>query len=354
MIRCARCLYPDTKVDLHFDADGVCSACRNYDKRKLIDWKAREGELLSILETGKNDSGYDVIVPSSGGKDSHWQVLKLIDLGVRPLVVTATTCHLTKIGRANIDNLARYATTIEVSPNRAVRAKLNRLGLEMVADVSWPEHASIFSVPFQVAAAYGIPLMFFGECPQSQYGGPPGTEEAMQLTPAWRAEHGGFLGLRPADFIGIENITERDMRDYELPPQEALDRVGVKAYFLGQFYEWDSHRNARVAAEHGMLQKLPTPANWWAAENLDCTFTSVHDAFLMFKYGYGRVDAQLSVDIRAGLIERDEAMKIASERRTLLDDYYAGENIWDALAGIGVHKEYFWHLVDRYQASLAA
>ena len=35
-------------------------------------------------------------------------------------MVTATTCHPTEIGRANISNLARYATTIEVTANRTV------------------------------------------------------------------------------------------------------------------------------------------------------------------------------------------------------------------------------------------
>jgi tRNA(Ile)-lysidine synthase TilS/MesJ len=123
-VRCKRCLYPDTKPDLHFE-NGICSACRAFDKRKETDWKVREGELLKILETNpKNGSGYDCIVPSSGGKDSTWQVLKLSRLGVKPLVVTATTCHLTPVGRKNIDNLSRYATTIEVTPNRTQRAKL--------------------------------------------------------------------------------------------------------------------------------------------------------------------------------------------------------------------------------------
>ncbi len=198
MKHCVRCLYPDTKPDLHFDEHGVCAACRAHDKRKEIDWGARESELLRILETAdRNTSGYDCIVPSSGGKDSHWQVLKLIELGVRPLVVTASTCHLTEIGRQNIDNLARYATTIEVTPNRAIRAKLNRLGLELVGDISWPEHVSIFCTPFRIACDLGIPLIFYGECPQSQYGGPPGTDEAREMTLRWTQEFGGFLGLRP-------------------------------------------------------------------------------------------------------------------------------------------------------------
>ena len=74
-------------------------------------------------------------------------------LGAEVTVVTARTCHLTEIGRQNIDNLARYARTIEVTPNMTVRAKLNRLGLELVGDISWPEHAAIFSTPFSVAAS---------------------------------------------------------------------------------------------------------------------------------------------------------------------------------------------------------
>jgi hypothetical protein len=144
VIRCKRCVIPDTRPDTAF-VDGVCSACLAFDRRPEIDWGVRKRELELLLERSSNDSGYDCIVPSSGGKDSTYQVMTLIDLGARPLVVTASTCQLTPIGRANIDNLARYATTLEVSPNKIVRAKLNRLAFDMVGDISWPEHAAIFS-----------------------------------------------------------------------------------------------------------------------------------------------------------------------------------------------------------------
>jgi hypothetical protein len=36
-----------------------------------------------------------------------------------------------------------------------VRAKLNRLGLELVGDISHPEHMAIFTAPFQVARQTG-------------------------------------------------------------------------------------------------------------------------------------------------------------------------------------------------------
>ena len=288
MNRCFRCLIPNSRPDTEF-IDGVCSACLSFDKRKTIDWSGREQELLKILEQGKNDSGFDCIVPSSGGKDSTWQALKLIELGARPLIVTASTCHLTPIGRKNIDNLARYATTLEITPNRSVRAKLNRLGLEMVGDISWPEHVSIFTTPFRVAADLGIPLIFYGENPQESYGGPLGTDEAKEMTRRWVSEYGGFLGLRPQDMATM--TSEESMRDYMPPSMEKLEKVGVRAYFLGQFYEWDSARNAEVAIAHGFQCRIPSVANLWRCENLDNAQTGIHDQMMYRKYGFGRVAA---------------------------------------------------------------
>lgn len=349
MRRCVRCLYPTSKPDLFFNEQGVCSACVAHEKRKEIDWDERKKELVRILENApKNGSGYDVIVPSSGGKDSHWQVLTLIELGARPLVVTATTCHLTPIGRANIDNLARYATTIEVSPNKTVRAKLNRLGLELVGDISWPEHVSIFTTPFKVACDLGIPLIFYGENPQNQYGGPPGTEQAKEMTRRWVTEFGGFLGMRPSDMIGLEGITAQDMQDYMPPSAERLDRVGVTAYFLGQFLPWDSHENARVAKEAGMKQERPSDANWWHAENLDNLDTFWHDHGMYRKFGYGRLCAQICVDIREGLIDRSQAEQIVRERDGLMAEKYMGLSVWDSMRRIGVDKDHAMKILDRF------
>jgi predicted PP-loop superfamily ATPase len=115
--RCRLCVIPDTRPDTAF-VDGVCSACISHAKREAVDWRARRDELRELLSRHRNPDGFDCIVPSSGGKDSTYQVLTLLELGAHPLVVTATTCMLTPLGRKNIDNLARYATTVEVTPNR--------------------------------------------------------------------------------------------------------------------------------------------------------------------------------------------------------------------------------------------
>ena len=111
---CSKCLLPNSKPDLTFDEQGVCNACTNYEDRSHVDWSAREKEFLDIVERyrSQNASTWDCIVPVSGGKDSTYQVLKLIELGVNPLCVTSTTCDLSEIGRANIQTLKVSASTM--------------------------------------------------------------------------------------------------------------------------------------------------------------------------------------------------------------------------------------------------
>ena len=342
MIRCSRCVMPNTRPDTPF-VDGVCQACINYANRPSIDWEARGRALKELLD--RHDGR--CIVPSSGGKDSTYQVMKLLELGADVTVVTARTCHLTHVGRMNIDNLARHARTIEVVPNMTVRAKLNRIGLEMVGDISWPEHVAIFTTPFNVAADLGIPLIFYGENPQDQYGGPMGSEQAQQMTERWRSEFGGFLGLRPSDMEGQAGFTANDMRDYELNsrgPGEGRQ----EAHFLGAYIPWDSHHNAKVAIEHGMVTKLPTPANLWDFENLDNAQTGLHDHLMFKKYGYGRGCAQASVDVRAGRMDRTDALNWVNSHDHVYPETYMGISIDDIIDRIGISRGRLAALIDRF------
>lgn len=339
ILRCKTCCMPNTRPDTPF-MDGECGACVNYKRRHSIDWIARKSDLLRLLE--RHDGR--VIVPSSGGKDSTAIAIALKEMGADVTAVTARTCYLTDIGRRNIDNLARHVRTVEYVPNMTVRAKLNRLGLELVGDISWSEHAAIFSTPFRAAVQLGIPLIMYGECPQQEYGGPMGSEQAMQMTSRWRAEFGGFLGLRPTDFVGMEGITGRDMQDYEMP--ESIE--GIEAHFLGQYLPWSSHRNADVAIANGMESGLPTAANWWAEENLDNAQTGLHDYFGWLKYGYGRGCAQISIDVRAGRVRREEAMRWVASHDGRFPEVYAGVSFGEVLDWIGMTRSQFNKIADQF------
>src|ERR1700684_3767946 len=146
---CVRCVMPATKPDLHIDEEGVCNACRAYENRQRVDWDDRKRQLLAILERRRNHgSDWDCVIPVSGGKDSTYQVIRMLQFGVNPLCVTSSTCDLSPIGRKNIDNLKRLGVDhIEFSRTPQIRAKLNRIALTEIGDIAWPEHVGIFTIP---------------------------------------------------------------------------------------------------------------------------------------------------------------------------------------------------------------
>src|SRR5688572_8161097 len=129
---CKRCVMPHTKPDLKIDEQGICSACRSFEQRRDVDWVARRSTFLEVVEKYRSRDGsrWDCIVPVSGGKDSTYQVLRMRQLGLNPLCVTATTCDLSEIGRRNIQNIKNLGVDyVEFSPNPVIRRKMNRIGL---------------------------------------------------------------------------------------------------------------------------------------------------------------------------------------------------------------------------------
>lgn len=58
----------------------------------------------------------------SGGKDSTYQVVTAIELGMNPLCVTSVTCDFSEIGRRNLNNIKKLGVDlIEVGPDLITR-----------------------------------------------------------------------------------------------------------------------------------------------------------------------------------------------------------------------------------------
>ena len=88
------------KPTIHFDAEGVCDACRVAEAKATTDWAERERELNELCNRFRSpDSAYDCVVPGSGGKDSFYaaHVLKY-RYGMHPLLVTWAPNIFTPVG----------------------------------------------------------------------------------------------------------------------------------------------------------------------------------------------------------------------------------------------------------------
>lgn len=349
---CTRCVMPHTKPDLHIDDDGVCNACRSFEKREVIDWEARRRELTVILDKyrSKDGSNWDCIVPVSGGKDSTYQVVRMLQLGMNPLCVTSTTCDLSEVGRRNIENIKSLGVDyIEFSPNRKVRAKLNRIGLTQVGDISWPEHVGIFTIPVRAAVQYNVPLIVWGENSQNEYGGPAAASENNILNRRWLEEFGGLLGLRVSDLVGMEGIEARHLIPYSYPTDDELMRVGATGIFLGYYLPWDGYSNALIAQANG-FETLQTTVEGSIVnyENLDNHQTGIHDYFKYLKFGFGRATDIACLHLRRGRITRQDAVEMVRRHDGKFPWTYLGKPVEEILEGIGMTVEEFVKVCDRF------
>lgn len=349
---CRHCVMPDTKPDLHLDDQGVCNACRSYERRKEVDWDQRHEELVQLLDKYRRPDGdnWDCIVPVSGGKDSTYQVVRMLQYGLNPLCVTSTTCDLSAIGRTNIENLKHLGIDyIEVSPNPLIRAKLNRVGLMQVGDISWPEHVGIFTIPVRAAVQFNVPLIVWGENSQNEYGGPAAAAHGNVLNRRWLEEFGGLLGMRVSDLIGQEGIEARHLINYSYPTDEELARVGVTGLFLGHYIPWDGLANTLIATANGFhVYEKTVEGSMVNYENLDNHQTGIHDYFKYLKFGFGRATDLACLHIRRGRLTRQDGLDAVQRLDGRFPRAYLGKSLEDILRPLDITVDEFIRICDKF------
>jgi len=179
---CKKCLYPDTKPDLEFDKNGVCSACNNVIVKENISWKRKRIELRQILASYRGMKPWDCIIPVSGGKDSHFITHTIKEMGMNPLLVCFVPSDQTELGRKNLNNLKKAydVDCLEFFAKPSLYLELQKKGLSELGDHAYPEHLGIFSVPFLIASNFSIKLIIWGENPTLEYGGTPKKDDQFE------------------------------------------------------------------------------------------------------------------------------------------------------------------------------
>lgn len=343
---------PDSKPDLHLDEEGICNACRSYEKRGTIDWDSRRSQLLQLLEKYRNPNGsnWDCIVPVSGGKDSTYQVVRMLQLGLNPLCVTSSTCDLSFLGRRNIENLKHLGVDyVEMSPNPLIRAKLNKIGLKQVGDISWPEHVGIFTIPVRAAVQFNVPLIVWGENSQNEYGGPAAAAENNVLNRKWLEEFGGLLGMRVSDLIGMDGIESKHLIPYTYPSDDDLARVGVTGLFLGHYIPWDGLSNALIAQANGFSSyEKVVEGSMVNYENLDNHQTGIHDYFKFLKFGFGRATDLACMHIRRGRLTRQDGLEAVKRLDGNFPNEYLGKSLQEILRPLEMTVDEFTAICDKF------
>ena len=345
---CQHCILPETRPGIVIGDDGVCSACRSHRRKESgIDWDERARRFAALAErTRALGRDWDCVVPVSGGKDSTWQVVTCLEHGLRVLAVTWRTPGRTPLGQRNLDNLIQLGVDhIDFTVNPQVERRFMLRTLEREGTPAIPMHLALFNIPLTVAVRYEIPLVVWGENSALEYVGGEPEADSYELTSEWIAKYGAVGGTSADDWVS-DDLSARDLAPYRGPSDELLRERGVRAVFLGMFFEWDPEETYRVAREHGFRPSEEGPrTGYYDYADIDDDFISIHHWLKWHKFGFTRVWDNLSLEIRNGRITREEA--IETVRR--LGDQEPREDIRRFCEWVGITPERFGEIADSFR-----
>lgn len=174
IFRCKNCVTLSTRPRITFDDRGFCSACQWVEEKNRINWKKRTNLLNKLLkEYRSNKKKYDCITTVSGGKDGSYVSYKIKHKHkMSPLTITFRPSMETEIG---INNLSSFVNSgydhLHITPDREALRVLNKIGL---TDMGFPYYGwliGIHTAVIRVALSKNIPLIFYSEDGEVEYGG---------------------------------------------------------------------------------------------------------------------------------------------------------------------------------------
>ncbi|QDU61540.1 hypothetical protein Pan216_24010 [Planctomycetes bacterium Pan216] len=353
---CQRCIYPECAVNVLFDDEGICSACRLWEELKPLMtaefWAGRRSRFEELIDQYRNKSGsnWDCIIAVSGGKDSYWQTHLIKNVyGLNPLLVTYHGNNYLPEGQANLDRMREVFGVDHVTfgPSIETLKKLNRLCFKKMGDMNWHGHAGIKTIPVQMAVRFGVPLVVWGEITWS-VSGMFSPDDYVEYNKRTVFEH-DMRGYSPADMIaGDEGLTPGDLSWLQYPSDEDLDRVGVRGIYIGNFFPWKPNEHAKLMQEkYGFeFARQPFERTYRRMSNLDDMHENgIHDYMKFIKFGYGRASDHAAKDIRDGYLTRDQGVELVGR----LDHIKPRHDLERWLDYVGMTEEEFDRIADRFR-----
>ena len=352
IIYCKKCLMPNTRPRIVFNEEGICNACLHGEsKRDNVDWDARANEFKELIETHKSKTGgYDCVVPWSGGKDSTFIAYQLkFKFGLNPLLVTFSPQVPTEVGNHNREVLIQLGfDSFFFRPNQDVHRKLSkRFFIERGHQkVAWD--AGVNTIPVRVAVHEKIPLVFYAEHGESEYGGKvlsPESQRSRDFTEV--IEH--QIGDDPRNWTG-DGIAEKDIHPYLYPDLDEVKNVGVKALYFSYFFKWSTYENYHFVKDKMDFKTWPTgrvEGTYTDFDSLDDKSDPLYYYMQIIKLGFGRAIRDASRMIQNRQLTREKGLEYAQK----YDSEFPAEHFKAMLEYLRLTEEEFHGIIDKHRNS---
>lgn len=348
---CRNCLNMSTRPRITFDHRGWCNACQWMEEKKEMDWSSREKELEILLEKHRSKDGtFDCITTVSGGKDGSYvsYVLKH-KYNMNPLAITIRPALAMEIGDQNLLNFIQSGYDhVHLSPNTKVLDRLNKYGF---IEKGFPYYGwliAIMSAVIKTASSFKIPLIFYGEDGEVEYGGSSESKNKSLYDISYMKRvylEGGHEKV--LDRIRQDNdISEAELSFFKFPSDEEVAEVGMSFTHMSYYEPWDSYRNYVIAKEYcGLIEKEEGSDDTFTnfAQNDQALYT-LHAYLMYLKFGFGRATQDAGIEIRRGAMTRNQALNLVR----MYDNSYPYDLIDTYLDYYGMSKTEFDSVLDKY------
>jgi N-acetyl sugar amidotransferase len=350
MKRCKKCLTVETVDTIEFDEAGVCSVCRQIQyKKESIDWDQRGKQLRVLVDEHRGKGLYDCIVPFSGGKDSTFQLWYVVnELKMKPLVVRFNHWGYRPLVHENNTRVFKKlgVDVVDFTPSFHVVRELMLESLKRRGDFCWHCHTGIYAGVMHMALRFDTPLLIWGESTAEYHSWY--TFEEMEEVDEKRFNRLMNQGMTADDmyeFLG-GRVDRRDLWMFDYPKRKDLLRLKVQSICLGNYIPWDTKQQVEIIKrelgwEGQAVEGVPPQYDY---EKIECSFQGMRDYSKFVKRGYGRANHLLSIDIRNGRMDRDDALKIEAEydgKRPASLDWF--------LSILQISESEFYELLDKHQ-----
>ena len=343
------------KETIHFDAEGVCDACRFAEwKDARANWAERERELIDLLARHRRaDGGYDVLVPGSGGKDSVYaaHILKY-KYGMNPLTVTWAPHIYTEVGWRNFQSwLHAGFDNFLCTPNGRVHRTLTRLAFENLLHPFQPFIFGQKSLAPKMAALHDIALVIYGEN-EVEYGNPVAEAATAQRDPRYYTQQQRlddlYLGGVRVPELAEHGVTIKDLSPYLPADPGVIAEKQIEVHYLGYYLKWIPQECYYYAVEHAGFEANTerTEGTYSKYNSIDDRMDGFHYYTTYIKFGLGRASYDAAQEIRNHHLTREEGVALVHRFDGEIPRKYFKEN----LDYMGLTEAQFWEIVDRFRS----
>lgn len=323
LVRCTKCILPETMPFIRFDEQGVCNYCHNYKPRNAP--KPRE-ELFRLVEPYRRKAGDDCIVPFSGGRDSCYALHLIVnELEMKPITYTYDWGMVTDLGRRNISRMSAAMGVENIIVAADIAAKRDHIAKNLRAWLKSPNLGMIsiltagdkhfFRHVETIKRQTGIDLNLWGVNPlevthfKSGFLGVPPDFEEKHVYSNGALKQLRYQALRLRAMIDSPGYFNDSLWD-TLSGEYYRSFMKKQDYFhIFDYWTWEERAVDQCLAQYDWELAPDTSTTWRIGDGTAAFYNYIY--YLVA--GFTEHDTFRSNQIREGQITRAEALTLVKD-----------------------------------------